>query len=89
MELYCYQCDLMPGLYSYWLLVAYLKPAQERNSRTRFWCFISSGFMIDEIIMTLFSDIIEQKQNLSKNVLVFKIKDDKMYLHQGSLQDYS
>ena len=46
--------------------------------------FISSGLIIDDIIMDLFSDITEQKKDLFT-----KINDDEIYLYRGSLQDYS
>ena len=39
--------------------------------------------------MNLFSDTIEQKNNSEKENLFSKIKDDKIYLYQVSLQDYS
>ena len=47
-------------------------------------CFISSGLMLYDIIMNLFSDITEQKKNSSETDLFGKI-----YLCQGSRQDYS
>ena len=53
------------------------------------WCYMSSGLMLDYIIMNLFSDITEQKNNSAKMDLFSKTKDDKIYLYQGYLQDYS
>ena len=50
---------------------------------------MSSVLMLEDIIMNLFSDIIEQKKDSAKNDLFSKIKDDKIYLYQGPLQDYS
>ena len=50
---------------------------------------MSRGFMLDYIIMNLFSDTTKQKINLVKNDLSYKINDDKIYFYQGSLQDYS
>ena len=44
--------------------------------------------MLDIIIMNLISDITEKIDSSQKN-LFSKIKDDKIYLYQGSLQDYS
>ena len=44
--------------------------------------------MIDTIITNLFSDITEQKNNSAEKDLFSKIKDDKIYLYQGYLQDY-
>ena len=51
--------------------------------------FISSGLMLEYIVMNLFSYITEQKKDLVKNDSFSKIKDGKIYLYQGSLQDYS
>ena len=50
---------------------------------------MSSGLTIDDIIMDLFSDITEQENNSTKYDLSSKIKDDEIYLYQGSIQDYS
>ena len=49
---------------------------------------MSSGLMLDNIIMNLLSDTTE-KEEFSENDLFSKIKDDKIYLYLGSLQDYS
>ena len=50
---------------------------------------MSGGFILDDTNMNLFSDITEQKRNSAKKDLFSKIKDEKIYLYQGSLQDYS
>ena len=50
---------------------------------------MSSGLTIDDIIMDLFSDITEQENSSTKKDLSSKIKDDEIYLYQGSIQDYS
>ena len=39
--------------------------------------------------MNLFSDTTKQKIDSGQNNLFSKIKDDAIYLYQGSLQDYS
>ena len=46
------------------------------------------GLMLENIIMNLFSDITEQKKDSAKNDSFSKIQDDKIYLYQGSLQNY-
>ena len=51
-------------------------------------CFVSSGLMLDEIIMNLFSDIKKQTTDSVKKDLFSKIQDDTIYLYKGSLQDY-
>ena len=48
---------------------------------------MSGGLMLDDIIMILFSDTTKQKLIQRKRIFS-KIKDDKIYLYQGSLQDY-
>ena len=50
---------------------------------------MSSWLMLDDIIMNLFSDITEQKKDSAKKDLFSKIRDDNIYLYQGSLQDHS
>ena len=45
--------------------------------------------MIDDISMNLFSDITEQTKDSAKKDLISKIQDDKIYLYNGYLQDYS
>ena len=49
---------------------------------------MSSGFMLDNIIMNLFSDITKQTTELAKEDLFSKIQDDGIYLYKKSLQDY-
>ena len=52
-------------------------------------CFMSSGLILDDIIMNLFTDITKQKTYSVKKHLFSKIHDDTIYLYKGSLQDYS
>ena len=52
-------------------------------------CFMSSGLILDEIIMNLCSDITYQTTDSVKNYLFSKIQDDKIYLYKWYLQDYS
>ena len=49
---------------------------------------MSSGLMLDEIIMNLFSDITEQTTDSAEKDLFSKIQYDKIYLYKGSLKDY-
>ena len=49
---------------------------------------MSSGLILDYIIMNLLSDITKQKKDPVEKDLFSKINDDKIYLYQGSLQDY-
>ena len=51
-------------------------------------CFMSSGLMLDDIIMDLFTDITKQKMDSVKKDLFSKIQDDTIYLYKGSLKDY-
>ena len=51
------------------------------------WYLMSGGLLLDDIIMNLFSDNTEQKINSAKTFFS-KIKDDNIYLYQGSFQDY-
>ena len=50
---------------------------------------MSSGLMLDDIIMNLFSDITKQTTDSAKKDLFSKIQDYRIYLYKGSLQDYS
>ena len=50
---------------------------------------MSSGLMLDGIIMNLFSDITKQTTDSVKRDLVSKTQDNRIYLYKGSLQDYS
>ena len=52
-------------------------------------CFMSSGFMLDDIIMNLFLDITKQTTDSVKKDLFSKIPDGITYLYKVSLQDYS
>ena len=49
---------------------------------------MSSGLMLDDIIMNLFSDITKQTTYLVKKYLFSKIQDDIIYLYKGYLQNY-
>ena len=53
------------------------------------WCFMSSGLMLDEIIMDLFSDITKQTTDSMEKDFLSKIQDDIIYLYKKSLQNYS
>ena len=50
-------------------------------------CFMSSGFMFDNIILNSFSDITKQTTDSAKKGLFYKIQDDRIYLYKGYLQD--
>ena len=50
---------------------------------------MSSGLMLDDIIMNLLSYITEQTTDSTKKDLFSKIQDDRIYLYKGYLQDYS
>ena len=50
---------------------------------------MSSGLIIDDIIMNLFIDITEQTTDSVKKDLFSKIQNDTIYLYKGSLQDYT
>ena len=52
-------------------------------------CFMSSGLMLDDIIINLFSDITKQTTDSVKKDLFFKFKEYTIYLYKGYLQDYS
>ena len=43
-------------------------------------CFISSGLMLEDITMNLFSDIIEQTTDSVQKHLCSKIQDDTLHL---------
>ena len=51
-------------------------------------CFMSSGLMLDKIIMNLFTDSIEQTTD-SVHKHLKKNKDDTIHLYKGSLQDFT
>ena len=51
-------------------------------------CFMSSGLILDDIIMNLFIDITKQTTDSVKKDLFSKIQDDTIYLYKVSLQDY-
>ena len=51
-------------------------------------CFMSSGLMLDEIIVNLFTDITKQTTDSVKKDLFSKIQDNRSYLYKGYLQDY-
>ena len=48
-------------------------------------CFMSSGLMLDDIIMDLFSDITKQTTDSVKKDLFTKIQDERIYFYKGSL----
>ena len=52
-------------------------------------CFMYGGMILDGIIMNIFSDTGEQEMNSVVNIFFAIIKDDGIYLYQGSLQDYT
>ena len=52
-------------------------------------CFVSGGLMLDSIIMNIISETVEREMNPVINEYFSKIKDDGIYLYQGSLQDYT
>ena len=49
---------------------------------------MSSGLILDNIIMNSFTDITKQTTDSAKKDLISKPQDDKIYLYKGSLQDY-
>ena len=50
---------------------------------------MSSGLILDNIIMNLFIDTTKQTTDSAKKDLLSKIKDNTIYLWKRSLQDYS
>ena len=52
-------------------------------------CFMSSGLMIDDIIMNLFTDGTEKTMDSVQKHLFFKIQDDTIHLTKGYLQDFT
>ena len=50
---------------------------------------MSSGLMLDNIIMHLFTDRIEQTTDSVQKHLFSKIQDDKIHLCKGSLQEFT
>ena len=52
------------------------------------WCFMSSGLMLDKIIMNLFIDIKKKRTDSVKKDLFSKIQDITIYFYKGSLKDY-
>ena len=52
-------------------------------------CFMSSGLMLDDIIVNLFTDGKEQTTDSYYNYLFSKIQDDTIHLYKGSLQDFT
>ena len=50
-------------------------------------CFMSIGLMLCDILW-IYSQISQNKTKSAKNDLFSKIKNDKIYLYEGSLQDY-
>ena len=52
-------------------------------------CFMSSGFMLEDIIMNLFIDSTEQTTDSLQKHLFSKIQDDKIHFYKGSLQDFT
>ena len=51
--------------------------------------FMSSGLMLDDIIMNLFIDFTKKTTGSVKKDLFSKIQDNTIHLYKGSLQDYS
>ena len=51
------------------------------------WCFMSSGLIIDNIIMNLFTDCTERTTDSVKKDFFSKIQDDTIQFCKGSLQD--
>ena len=49
---------------------------------------MSSGLMLGDIIMNLFSDITKHTTYSVEKYLFYKIHDDIAYFYKGSLQDY-
>ena len=50
---------------------------------------MSSRLILDYIIINLFSGTTKQRMNSEKKDIFLKIKNDKNYLYQVSLKDYS
>ena len=50
---------------------------------------MSSGFMLDDIMMNLFTDITKQTTDSVKKDLSSKIQYDTIYLYKGSMQDFT
>ena len=52
-------------------------------------CFMYGGLMLGDIITNLFMNTTEEQGRSLKIYLFSKINDDKIYLYNFSLQDYS
>ena len=52
-------------------------------------CLMSSRFMLDDIIISLFTDCTEQIESSAKKDLFPKNQDDTIHLYKGSLQDFT
>ena len=50
---------------------------------------MSSGLMLEDIIMNLFIYLTKQTMDSVKKDLSSEIQDDTIYLYKGYLQDYS
>ena len=50
---------------------------------------MSSEFMLDDIIMNLFTNDPEQTTVSVKKDLFYKIQDDKIHKYKGYLQDFT
>ena len=51
-------------------------------------CYMSSGLMLDDIIMNLFTESIKSQQNHIRNIF-FRIQDDIIHLYKGYMQDFT
>ena len=52
-------------------------------------CFMSGGFILDDIITGIFSETVDQEMNSVIDKYFSKRKDDGIYLYQGYLQYYT
>ena len=52
-------------------------------------CFMSSGLMLDDIIINLFTDSTKQTTDSVQKHLFTKIQDDTIHLYKGFLQDFT
>ena len=52
-------------------------------------CFMTSGLMIENIIMNLFTDSTQKTTDSVQKHLFSKIQDDTIHLYKGSLQDFT
>ena len=68
----------------------YIFPIKQKDiCNYNYLCLMSSGLMLDDIIMNLFTDSTEQTTESYQKQLFSKIQYDTIHLYKGSLQDFT